>query len=156
MTTATTTKDQSERGVRSGQSDSVTDAADAVKKSKQIAGLLGPILIPAAISEVVNLHIWATNFSPLPYLVGILWFVAGFSIVRTHNRWTASWPVAITVVGWFLVLGGLFRMFFPEAQQGNQNTPVLGTYAVNAVLAAIGVLLTLKAYWPMSARAVTD
>lgn len=120
----------------------------AEAKATRLAGLIGPILIPSAISEVVNLHIWASNLAPLTYLVGILWFVAGFLIIRAHNRWTLGWPVTITLLGWFLVLGGLFRMFLPEAQQGNQNTPVLGTYAVNAVLVAIGGLLTVKAYWP--------
>ncbi len=120
----------------------------AESNARRVAGIVGPILIPGAVSEVVNLHIWASNLAPLTYLVGILWFVAGFLIIRAYHRWTVGWPLTITLLGWFLVLGGLFRMFFPEAQQGNQNTPVLGTYAVNGILVAIGVLLSLKAYWP--------
>lgn len=41
--------------------------------SKRLAGLIGPILIPFAISEVMNLRIWATGLPPLTYLVGLLW-----------------------------------------------------------------------------------
>jgi hypothetical protein len=114
--------------------------------SKQIAGLVGPTLIAMAISEAMNLHIWAVNIAPITYLAGILWFVAGLSIVRAHNRWTAGWPVMVTLVGWFALLGGLFRMFAPEAQQGLQNTPTVGVYIFDIVLFAIGVLLTFKAY----------
>jgi hypothetical protein len=46
-------------------------------------------------------------------------------------------------VGWFAILGGLFRMFAPEGHQGGQNTP---TFAVIMVIFAIGMFLTFKAY----------
>jgi len=53
----------------------------------------------------------------------------------------------VTLVGWIAILGGLFRMFAPEAQRGLQNTPTFGVYVVDIVLFAIGTLLTFKAYW---------
>ncbi len=111
--------------------------------SKQIAGLIGPTLIALTVSESLNLHIWATNLASVIYLNGTLLFVAGLSIVRVHNRWTRSWPVMVTLVGWVAILGGLFRMFAPQAHQGGQNIP---TYAVILLLFAIGVFLTFKAY----------
>lgn len=111
--------------------------------SKQIAGLIGPTLIVITISEAMNLHIWANNIAPVTYLNGTLLFVAGLSIVRVHNRWTGGWPVMVTLVGWVVMLGGLFRMFAPEAQQGGENIP---TYAVIMVILAIGIFLTFKAY----------
>lgn len=131
-------------------STSKAQTGDELAKSMRLAGWLGPVVIAVALSEAMNFHIWATNSAPLTYLVGILWFVAGLSIVKVHNQWTAGWPVAMSLMGWFLVLGGLFRMFLPEAQQGNQNTPELGTYAFDLVLLAIGTLLTFRAYWPKS------
>jgi cation transport ATPase len=116
---------------------------DEMTNSKHIAGLIGPTLIALTISEAMNLHIWATNIAPVTYLNGLLLFVAGLSIVRAHNRWTRSWPVMVTLVGWCVILLGLFRMFAPEAQQGGENIP---TYAVIIVLFAIGIFLTFKAY----------
>jgi hypothetical protein len=113
--------------------------------SRQVAGLIGPTLVVLTISEAMNLHIFANNIAPVIYLNGVLLFVAGLSIVRAHNRWTRGWPVMITLVGWGLILGGLFRMFAPEAQQGGQNAP---TYAVIAAVFAIGGFLTFKAYGP--------
>ena len=91
--------------------------------SKRVAGLLGPSLIAITLSEMMNAHIWAAIVAPVTYLAGALWFVAGLAIVRAHNKWRRGWPVIVTLVGWFAILGGLFRMFAPEvAQQGVQNT----------------------------------
>lgn len=114
-----------------------------MSNSKKIAGLIGPSLIALTTSEVINLHIWAINIPAVTYLNGTLLFVAGLSIVRVHNRWTGGWPVLVTLAGWFVILGGLFRMFFPEAQQLAENIP---SYAVIMVIFAIGIFLTFKAY----------
>jgi hypothetical protein len=113
--------------------------------SRHIAGLIGPTIIALTISEVVNFHIWASNIPPVTYLNGTLLLVAGLSIVRAHNRWTVGWPVMVTLVGWVAILGGLFRMFAPEAQQASPST---STYAVIMVLCAVGLFLTYKAYAP--------
>jgi hypothetical protein len=76
-------------------------------------------------------------------LNGFVLFVAGLSIIRVHNRWTRSWPVLVTLVGWGCILGGLVRMFTPEAQLGGKNVP---TYAVIMILFVVGVFLTFKGY----------
>lgn len=124
-------------------------------RSKQIAGFLGPTLIVVALSEAKNLRIWEVGVAPLTYLAGLLWFLGGLAIVSLHNRWSTGWPVAITLVGWFFLLGGLFRLLFPDVQQGNLNTPAAGAYALDAVLLVLGVLMTFKAYWPRGERATT-
>jgi hypothetical protein len=113
--------------------------------SKRIAGLLGPTMIALTVSEAMNSHIWTMVPATQTYLAGALWFVAGLSIVRGHNRWTGGWPVMVTLVGWFAILGGLFRMFAPEfAQRGVPNAS--GVLALQMVLLVIGIFLTFKAY----------
>lgn len=122
--------------------------------SKRIAGFIGPILIALGAAETINFRIWAANTAPLISLNGLLLFVAGFSIVRVHNRWTRGWPVIVTPVGWVAILGGLFRMFAPEVQRDGQNAP---TTIITASLAcAIGVFLTFKAHGPALLTRVTD
>lgn len=116
-------------------------------ESKHIAALLGPTLIALVASEVTNPHIWANVPVTQTYLAGTLWLVAGLSIARTHNRWTGGWPVLVTLMGWFAILGGLFRMFAPEFAQHNVPSPS-ALLAIQMILLAIGIYLTFKAYGP--------
>jgi hypothetical protein len=111
-----------------------------MSNSKSLAALIGPALLAIAASEALNLQIWAGVAAPIVYLNGCLLFVAGLSVVRTHNVWTWRWPVAITLIGWLALAAGLYRMFFPRAPQGGEN---VATYIVIAILFAIGCLLSV-------------
>jgi arginine exporter protein ArgO len=111
--------------------------------SKHIAKLVGPTISVMTTSELLNFHIWVTNIPPVTYLNGVLLFVGGLSIIRDHNYWAHGWPTLVTLVGWFGILGGLFRMFFPEAKQAGEN---VYSYAVIFFLLLVGIALTFKAY----------
>lgn len=111
--------------------------------SRRIAGLIGPAIVAIVLSEAINLHIWVENSPPVTYLNGTLLFIGGLSIVRAHNLWTVRWPVMVTLAGWVAILGGLFRMFAPEAKQAGQNN---FTYVMLALLLAFGMALTFQGY----------
>ena len=111
--------------------------------SKELAKLIGPAMIVMTISEMINFKIWQVNIPPLTYMNGMLLFVAGIAIIRVHNYWTRSWIVMITLVGWLGIIGGLFRVFFPQAKQANDS---IYTYIGISVLLAFGLFLTFKAY----------
>jgi hypothetical protein len=111
--------------------------------SKQLAKLIGPSISVMTVSELINFHIWATNIPPVTFMNGMLLFIAGISILRDHNHWVRDWSVLITLVGWFGIFGGLFRIFFPEAKQAPENTT---SYIVIGLLLAIGIFLTFKAF----------
>lgn len=128
------------------QKDTVRDPIETTTNSKQIAGLVGPSLVVVTISEMLNAHIWATNTAPGIYLNGMFLFVAGLAIVRAHNRWVRGWSVVVTLVGWFVMLLGLLRMFAPElVLKGVQSTGPAFIAPTMGVL-AIGIFLTFKAY----------
>ena len=113
--------------------------------SKHIAKLIGPTLIVMTISEMMNPRIWDTVTPTQTYLAGTLWFVAGLTIIRSHNSWAFRWSVLITLIGWFALLGGAGRMFFPDAvQQGSQNASIV--ISLQIVLMITGLLLTFKAF----------
>ena len=115
--------------------------------SKQLAGLIGPAIIAITISETINIHIWAANTAAGVHLNGSLLFVGGLAIIRSHNYWGRSWPLLVTLAGWFIMLLGLLRMFFPEMQlEGAKKTSMV--VVVTMLVLAIGIFLTLKAYWP--------
>jgi hypothetical protein len=98
------------------------------------------------LSEALNPHIWVGVSIQQTYLAGLLWFISVFAIVRVHNRWTKDWTVFVTLIGWFLLVGGLTRMFFPQpAQSGAQNDSVV--FILQMTLLGIGVFLTFKAYY---------
>jgi uncharacterized membrane protein len=113
--------------------------------SKEISKLVGPTVSVMTISEIINFHIWATNIPPVTYLNGMILFVAGLSILRIHNIWVRRWPVLVTLTGWFGILLGLLRIFFPEAKQAADNT---SAYIMISLLGLVGFFLTFKGYWP--------
>jgi hypothetical protein len=123
--------------------------------SKIIAGLIGPTFIAVAAALLLNLGSISAVLEPLarnPALVliyGIFLFVAGLAIVRFHNRWAANWSLLVTILGWILIIGGLFRMLFPlrlaeVAGDFSQSSSMVVVVAV--VLLAVGAFLSFKAY----------
>ena len=119
-----------------------------MEKSKSIAGIVGPTLIVLVLSEmkIWNPTLYDTQVVPLVYLSGVLLFIAGISIVRSHNIWVLGWQTSLTIIGWFAILIGLIRMFFPhsyKAQFKNNNLVLM----IEVFLVLLGVYLTYKAYW---------
>lgn len=115
-----------------------------MEKSIQLAGLIGPVLIALSVSEALNLHIWAKVPPTVTYLNGLLLFIAGLAVVRAHNHWVADWSVLITLIAWLALLGGLYRMFAPEAQQLEKG---IIAYSTIALLLLIGIVLSIKGYF---------
>jgi hypothetical protein len=83
--------------------------------SGRIARIIGPTAIALAMTEAVNMHIFAAQTAPVVYLNGTLLFVGGVAIVQAHNRWGWGWPLLVTLTGWGLTTLGLIRMIAPEA-----------------------------------------
>lgn len=124
-----------------------------MEKSKSIAGIVGPVLIVMNLSElkIWDPSLYETQIAPLVYLSGVLLFIAGISIVRSHNIWVAGWQTSVTIIGWLAISLGLIRMFFPhlyKAQFKNNNVALI----IEVILILLGIYLTYKAYWPVRTR----
>lgn len=121
-----------------------------------IAKLLGPVLLVAAISMMASpryINEMASEFlksRALIFFSGVLAMIGGLAIVNTHNVWMADWPVVITVFGWAMVIGGSFRMAWPNALQtiGGKmlGNPTL-TRVFGVLWAVVAVYLTYKGYF---------
>jgi hypothetical protein len=111
--------------------------------SRSIARIVGPTLVAVGITEAINIPGFAGSEAPVVYLNGMVLFVAGLAIVQAHNRWVWKWWLMVTLTGWLLLLGGLYRMIAPTAPQLSQS---LATYGLLAVLVTLGATLTYKAY----------
>ena len=110
----------------------------------RIAAVLGPTLVAVTVSETINLSIWHDVHPTVVYLNGLVFVIGGLVIVTTHHYWRLDFSLLVTLSGWLLVTAGTFRMFFPTAQQLAAD---LGTYALIASLFALGVALTLFAFF---------
>ena len=120
----------------------MTDQRDD-RLSRTIGGVLGPTLIAVTLSEGMNFGIWTENLPPLTYLNGMILFAAGMAIIRFHSRWRPLWTLSITLVGWIMLAGGLFRLFLPAAPQAE---PGLFAYGFIVLLGTLGVIMTVKSY----------
>jgi hypothetical protein len=93
-----------------------------------LAKLIGPVLLTvsaAMLINQVNMREMATDFLEhrgLIFLAGILTLLGGLAIVLTHNVWVLGWPVVITIFGWLLVIGGVFRIVFPDSVKSMGQT----------------------------------
>ncbi len=60
------------------------------------------------VSELLSNH-------ALLAVTGAVGMLIGLILVTTHNVWVSDWHVVITLVGWFVLLQSLMRLFYPEA-----------------------------------------
>jgi len=117
--------------------------------SKQIAGLLGPTMVVMLVSEspLIQPHLYDDQIPPVVYLSGVTMFVAGLAVVRTHNCWTRSWTVLVTLSGWFFLALGLLRMFAAgQYQRAAAETSPRVFMVLEACLLVVALVITYKAY----------
>jgi uncharacterized membrane protein HdeD (DUF308 family) len=111
--------------------------------TQRISAVLGPTLVAVALSEAINLNIWSDVHPTLVYLNGLIFLVGGIFIITNHSRWKSGQEFLVTLSAYLLALAGAYRMFFPLAPQLG---PGLLTYAVIALLGALGFALSVGAF----------
>jgi len=111
--------------------------------SRRIARILGPVIVAVALSEAINMDIFAEQAAPIVYLNGAVLFTAGVAVLQAHATWRRDWTVLITLAGWALTAAGLFRLIWPQAPQASEGTP---TIVALVLLAGVGVYLSWQGY----------
>lgn len=87
--------------------------------SRFIAALIGPTALAVGLSLLMNpglIASLAADLAASPALMitsGILALLMGLAIVKSHNVWS-GWPLAVTVMGWLAVFGGVMRIVVPD------------------------------------------
>ena len=128
---------------------------DTMQTSLYLAKLIGPTLIVIGIGMLINRDGYrdmAREFlgsRALIYLAGLFAFVPGLAMLLAHNVWAADWRVIITILGWLALIGGAFRILFPQEVTrigtrviANPSTMLIG----GGVTLLLGAILSFYGY----------
>jgi hypothetical protein len=117
-----------------------------------LARIAGPLLAitglalsarPAFISQMIDR--FASDPSA-PILWGFVALLLGLTVLAFHQRWSGPVEIAITLLGWILIVRGVILLFVPEqaieVARTVLNAAPHATVAAGAVVAVIGAWLS--------------
>jgi hypothetical protein len=126
-------------------------------RTRMFARVLGPFLFISCVTAVVrasDMRTIVTDFgaNPVwPWVAGAFILVGGLIIVALHQCWRGAAAIVVSLMGWLLVLRGLFVLSFPRAFMSLANS-VLDASAlwrtVCVCFALIGLYLTYVGWQP--------
>jgi len=114
-----------------------------------IARLAGPLFVVIGLGILLNTSFYtgmvveAVHSPTLVYLSGVASLLAGVAILNAYRAWTASWRVAVTILGWLCVIGGIMRIVLPAIVTSLATTLYSGP---TALMVAAVIVLILGAY----------
>lgn len=86
----------------------------------------------------------------LLFISGFISILLGLIVIQVHNIWTWDFRGFITLLGWVLLLSGIFRIFFPkQALYLSEKTLRMSNAAMNTLcifFILIGLFLTYKGF----------
>lgn len=88
------------------------------------------------------------------YIVaGVLPVMFGSLIIIQHNRWAAGWESVVTIIGWFMLIVGVFRIWFVKSwrQLMKQNLDVI-PFLFSLFGLALGFLLSYVGFVHLHVR----
>ena len=120
-----------------------------------LAKLIGPFALLLGLAMLIDRAHFRTLAhevlaSPaLVFITGVVTFPAGLAIVLTHNRWTLSWPILITILGWLALISGVVRILCPRATARGKRAidHPMTLYIAAAIYIGIGALLCFYGYY---------
>lgn len=86
----------------------------------------------------------------LMFFVGVITLMIGLLMALSHNIWVMSWPVIITIFAWLILIGGLFRLFFPDTVYKIWEKTIdkpKKLIICGIITLIIGLFLLYGAYW---------
>jgi hypothetical protein len=121
-----------------------------------LAQMLGPLFLVMGAGMLLNRDGYremAEEFldsRALIYIAGLAAFLPGLAIVLVHNVWVFDWRLIVTLFGWLGLIGGIFRILFPQAVSEIGERMLSSGAAIVAgaiVVLAVGGVLTFYGYF---------
>jgi len=109
------------------------------------AALIGPYLIAVGLAILINGKAFRAMLAEvsddrgLIFFAGLIALAIGATLIKLHNVWVLDWPVLVTILGWLSLIGGFFRIIWPEAAAALARRFSTNEVAMN-VLALVSVL----------------
>jgi uncharacterized protein YjeT (DUF2065 family) len=83
--------------------------------------------------------------------LALLMVIFGSAVVVFHNEWTVGWELAVTVLGWVLLLKGAGLLVYPQfggwGASLSDSTFLILIRVGGAILAAFGAVLEYRAWF---------
>lgn len=86
-----------------------------------LAQVLGVYLVVLSLSLLINVQNFTSVISgifhnaALQFIIGLNLLIVGTLMVVSHNMWSMSWTVVITILAWIVFVKGVLYMAFPKA-----------------------------------------
>lgn len=88
-----------------------------------LARIIGPSFLVIALAMVMHPNAFREALAEfeggqqkmLLLLAGCVHVILGLFLVVTHNSWLADWTTLLTIVGWLMLLRGIFLLWFPNS-----------------------------------------
>jgi len=103
-----------------------------------IARIISVIYVSTGIAVIIgtvdfNRIVDGLKTSPaLTFIAGATAIIGGIFLIEYHNLWVKNWTVLITIISWFLLIGGIVVLIFPKFlsyyNQLLKNSRLLGSF----------------------------
>ncbi|HHF0523576.1 TPA: hypothetical protein ACTUT5_002113 [Legionella anisa] len=92
-----------------------------------LARVMGLSLLILSLSLLINVNDLVPTLTALlqnralEFIVGMMLVTIGTLLVVSHNVWTRSWVVVITILSWLIFIKGILYLMFPGIVQEISN-----------------------------------
>ncbi len=133
----------------------------AQTRTRMFARVLGPFLVivdVAAVARTSDMRGLLSEFtasSVWPWVAGAFILLGGLIVVGLHQYWRGAAAIIVSVLGWLVVLRGLFMLAFPDTFVSLANNMIDAQtwwQAVCIAFAVVGLYLTYVGWIPARSR----
>jgi hypothetical protein len=143
----------------------MSSSLESQHSTRMFARVLGPFLAISCVTAVMRVSdmralVTELGANPVwPWVTGAFILAGGLIIVALHQCWQGGAAVVVSVMGWLLVLRGLFLLAFPTAFMSMADSVLQASALWRTVcvcFALIGVYLTYFGWTPAPSQSMTS
>lgn len=83
------------------------------------------------------------------FMGGLLAVLIGSAVISLHNHWILSWPLIITLFGWWSLIRGFIVLSYPDSIKfvSIENREKLFYQVLSLIYIILGLFLIYKGWW---------